>query len=300
MKYLFNGEICGWDSWGRIFQSVEAWEKLVNFIFKRESLPVSKIENLAPGTNAVFKSGKYIVKIFAPKESGQDGYKDYKSEIFALSFAQSLGILVSNLVAGGVINDKYCFSYMVTEYIDGVDFHEASAKFTNDEKVSFAKRMRQITDTLNVPCRIFNGIDVVHDKSRHKRWDKYSQKFKMERLEYLNNHDFGKRVFVHGDLCYDNLLIDKNGNIYIIDFADSVIAPRSYEHAHLASVLFNFDKPYLRGYFGDYKTDALACLCFDGLLIHDFGGDIVGESIAAPDEITCLQDLKCKLYELTS
>jgi hypothetical protein len=39
-------------------------------------------------------------------------------------------------------------------------------------------------------------------------------------------------------------------------------------------------------------------LCFDGLLIHDFGGDIVSLNIARANEISCLNDLRDKLYEL--
>ena len=105
-------------------------------------------------------------------------------------------------------------------------------------------------------------------------------------------------IFVHGDLCYDNFIIDNKGNIYIIDFADSVIAPFSYEHGHLASVLFNFNKSYLKGYFGKYKINDIVDLCFDGILIHDFGGDIVAENISGIDKINCLNDLRNKLYEL--
>ena len=298
MKYIFNDDILDWSSWGLIFQSIEVWEPLVNYILKREKLPISKIENLKPETNAVFKSGEYVVKIFAPKESGFDGSIDYRSEIFALSFANSLGVSVSNLIAYGEFEDKYYFPYIIMDYINGIDFNDYSAKLNDKEKIILAKRLRDITDLLNRQCESFNEVDVIHDLNRHKRWKKYSEKFKMERLKYLNNHIFGKKVFVHGDLCYDNLIIDRKGNIYIIDFADSVIAPQVYEHGHLATELFNFDKSYLRGYFGEYKTDNIIDLCFDGLLIHEFGGDIVSQKVAGINEITCLNDLRDKLYDL--
>jgi len=298
VKYIFNGNIFDWVSWGHVFQSIELWEPLIKYILKKENIPVSKIENLRPGTNAVFKSGEFIIKVFCPKESGVDGNIGYKSEIFALSFAQSLSVSVPKLIASGEIVDKYSFSYIITEYINGVDFNEYSLNFDNKEKFVFARRMREITDSFNKECENFNGIDVIHDKNRYTRWNKYSEKFRTERLAYLHNHDFGKKVFVHGDLCYDNLLIDNNGCIYIIDFADSVIAPQVYEHAHLACELFNFDRSYLHGYFGEYKADELVDLCFDGLLIHDFGGDIIEQNITEINGMTCLEDLRNKLYEL--
>jgi serine/threonine protein kinase len=297
-KYIFNAVISGFSSWGKIYQSVEAWKSLVNFILEKEKLPVSKIENLKPGTNAVFKAGKYVVKIFAPKESGFDGSRDYETEKYAMSFACSLGVSVSKLISSGKIDDKYNFLYMIMEYIDGEDFNEYTKDFSDKEKIIIAKRLREITDSFNKECELFNGIDVIHDKNRHKRWDNYSDKFRQERLEYLDNNVFGEKVFVHGDLCYDNLLIDNKGNIHIIDFADSVVAPLVYEHAHLASVLFNFDKSYLYGYFGEYAVDSIIDLCFDGLLIHDFGGDIVLQNIARANEINCLNDLRDKLYGL--
>ena len=299
MKYFFNGDIKDWKSWEKIYQSTEIWKPLINFIFKKENLPVSTIENLKPGTNAVFKSGKFIIKILVPEEAGHDGNTNNKSEIFALTFAQSSGVLVPKLIAEGEIHDKYIFSYMVMEFIEGVDFNEHTAKFNDDEKYIFAKRIRKITDSINKPCENFNGIDVIHDQSRYIRWDDYSENLRMERLEYLNSHDFGEKVFVHGDLCYGNFIIDNNNDIFIIDFEDSVIAPQSYEHAQLISVLFNFDKSYLRGYFGEYEIDNLVDLCFNGLLIHEYGGYIITHrNIAETKEITYLKDLREKLYKL--
>jgi len=294
---IFSGDIYDWESWGKIYHSIEIWEPLVHFILEKEHLPISEVENLSPGTNAVFKSGSHVVKIFCPKESGLDGSVDYKTELFALSFVRFHGVSVPKLIAFGDVHDKYDFSYMIMDYIDGVDFIGASANFNDEEKFAFGKRLRDITDLMNKPCEDFNGIDV---KKRHERWNKFSQSFKSERLEYLKSHDFGEKVFIHGDLCEDNFIIDSNGRIYIIDFADAVMAPICYEHAHIASQLFNFDKSYLRGYFGDYKTDELVDICFDGILLHDFGESIIKDYIAEPQQIKInfLKDVRNGLYEL--
>jgi len=297
VKNIFTTEIDGWKTWCKIFHSIEVWKPLINFILKKESLPVSEIEELAPGTNAVFKVGGYVVKIFTPKESGLDGERDYKTEKYALDFAYSHGVTVPKLIAFGEIKDKYDFYYMIMDYIDGVDFNIYSAKFTDEDKFEFGKRLRKITDAINKPCEDFNGIDVIRDEGRYERWKKYSEKFKAKRLEYLRSHDFGEKVFVHGDLCYDNFVIDKRGGVYILDFADAVMAPVCYEHAHLVFELFAFDKAYLRGFFGEYDAERLADVCFDGILIHDFGGSIVGDVIDKSREIDCLDDLREKIWE---
>jgi hypothetical protein len=60
----------------------------------------------------------------------------------------------------------------------------------------------------------------------------------------------------------------------------------------VAVELFNFDAAFLRGYFENYSTDELIELCFNGLLIHDFGGDIVDNRIGRFCEIDRLSTLK--------
>ena len=97
MSY-FNADIHNWVSWSKVFQDILAWEPLIEYIFRIEDLSYAKIEHLTPGTNAVFKSGDYVVKIFAPKESGMDMYSDYTTEKFGLVRTESLKIPVPRLI----------------------------------------------------------------------------------------------------------------------------------------------------------------------------------------------------------
>ncbi|MDR0641084.1 MAG: hypothetical protein LBG07_01325, partial [Treponema sp.] len=71
-NYLFNGEINNWQDWSRVFQSINSFSPLAEFIFAKENIPFLEIKNLTPGTNAVFKVGGNVVKIYAPIESGID------------------------------------------------------------------------------------------------------------------------------------------------------------------------------------------------------------------------------------
>ena len=51
----FTATIDGWTSWGRVFQSIEAFEPLIRHILSQHALPIAEIEHCTPGTNAVFK-----------------------------------------------------------------------------------------------------------------------------------------------------------------------------------------------------------------------------------------------------
>ena len=288
---LFNAQFANIQEWGAIFQSIPAFAPLVEYILKKEHLPITKIENLTPGTNAVFRVGGYVVKIFAPPESGIDQALDLQTELFSTRRANRLGLSAPKLIADGIVEDKYHFGYMITEYIGGVECIEAVKSMTDEDKTRLGRRLRRICDKMNTPCEPFNGIDVINDKGRYRRWDQYAERFRAERLAYIRTHDFGEKVFVHGDLCLDNMLLSPEGELFIIDFADAVLAPVVYEHA-LVAFAFELDPALLRGYFGNYTAEDLINVCFDGLLIHDFGGDIVRDFFGKPDEIMDLEDLR--------
>ena len=293
---LFTEQISNWDDWGNIFQSIPAFTPLVEHIFHKESLPLAKIENLTPGTNAVFKAGEYVIKIFAPNESGIDQSLDLATELFATARANNLGVSAPKLIAHGFIEDKYRFAYMITEYIHGAELVEAVKTMTDSEKTDIARKLRAIADKMNTPCEPFNGVDIINDKGRYRRWDRYPEQFKAERLAYIKSRDYGEKVFVHGDLCLDNILLTPQGELYIIDFADAVLAPKIYEHA-LMPYSFELDPALLRGYFEDYSTDEFADMCFNGLLIHDFGGDIVEDFIGGTSEFHNLEELRSRIKQ---
>ncbi len=316
MGELFKARIDGYESWGRIFQSGELFEPLAREIFRRHGLEFKGLENLLPGTNAVFRSGEYVVKIAAPDEAGfgdiseeelrsidETGVKlgeadwvdlgDIAVDIFVTRRANELGVASPELVASGRLEDGYVFDYLVTRFIDGVEFERAVIDMTPDQKQAAGRKLREITGLLNRPCPELakvRGTDFLRDPTRHRRWSVYPSGFRRERMDYLFSRDFGERVLVHGDICGDNVLVCGQ-ELYLIDFADSVLAPEIYEQALIASELFNFDPILLHGYFGDMPRAKLAQLCLDGLLMHDFGADIVTGNIAPPESFDSLKTL---------
>jgi thiamine kinase-like enzyme len=289
---LFKKEINNWDDWVNVFQSIADFSSLIEYIFKKEKLPFDKIEKLTPGTNAVFKVGNYIIKIFAPNKSGINQTLDLQTEIYATKRCNALGIFVPKLITEGIVEDKYYFAYIVTEYVNGKEFIYAVKTMTDIEKIKFGKKLCELTNIMNTPCEQFNNIDVIHDKSRYKRWSKYSENFKNERLAYIKSYNFGENLFVHGDLCGDNIIITTKGELAIIDFADAVLAPKIYEQVLIAMELFKLNSKLLHGYFGNYSKDEFINLCFNGILIHDFGGDIAKNYVDNISEVNNLDEFK--------
>ncbi|MDR0294351.1 MAG: aminoglycoside phosphotransferase family protein [Oscillospiraceae bacterium] len=294
---VFSERIGGWDDWGGVFRSVPAFAPLVESILRREGLPPARIENLAPGTNAVFRAGDYAVKVYAPAESGMDRTDGPQTELFAVRRAGTLGVSAPKLIAGGFVEDRYRFAYMIMEYIDGVAFTEAVKTMSGAEKTEFGRKLRAITDRMNTPCERFNTADPLDGGDRDRRWEPYPGRFRAERLSRVQSRDYGEKVFVHGDLCGDNILLTPGGGLCLIDFADAALAPVEYEHALVAVELFGLDPALLRGYFGDYSVAGLTEVCFGGLLIHEFGGGVVASRVGRPDTFQTLGDLRERLRE---
>ncbi len=294
---LFKEQIGNWQDWSNVSQSLFAFSTLINFIFQKENLPLAKLENLPPATNAVFKSGDFVIKIFVPREGGMDQATEIQTEQFSMQRANQLGIHSPKLIAHGFVEDKYRFAYMIMEYIHGTGFDEAVKSLAHNEKSEAAKQLRKITDIMNTPCPRFNDIDIIADEDRSERWGIYPTDFRSERLTYITSHDFGEKVYVHGDLNSNNVIITDDSNLCIIDFADAVLAPKVYEDAYIAAELFKFDSVLLRGYFGDYSKEGLVGMITDGLLIHDFGADVVRRYLGKPEEFQCINDLRKFIYE---
>jgi len=292
---LFTEQINGKKDWERLFQSIPAFLPLVEYILDKESLPIVGLELLTPGTNFVAKFDNYVIKVFTPKESGYKQEFDFESEMFATLRANDLGVPSPKIIASGFVEDKYSFYYMITEYIEGTELTDVLKDMTEPEKLKISRKLRAATDKMNIPCISFNEADPINDESNSWSWEDYTKRFKAERMEYIHTHSYGEKVFVHGDLCSDNILMTPQGELYILDFADALLAPIIYEHALVAIELFELDPALLRGYFGEYNADELAEICFNGILIHGYGGEILPWNIGKPTEFECLDDLLKKL-----
>jgi len=300
--YLFTQQINNWDDWGKVFQSIPAFTPLIQHIFQKENLPMAEVENLTPGTNAVFKVGEYVIKIFAPQEFGESFGVNIDVELFGMRLANAHSIPAPRLIADGMVQDKYHFRYMIMECINGQLLSKIENNLTYQDKITIGQNMRKITDKLNQPCQNFTTIDVMQHALADEEWEDegFPMSFQKERLAYLSAFDITQyaKVYCHGDLHAENILVDDNLNVYIIDFADAMYAPAEYEHVYAASGLFCFEEPYMKGYFGNYAVQDIVDLCMTWLPIHVWGHSTIVGNLKPVSEITSLAVLREKLHSL--
>lgn len=294
---VFHAPIQNWQDWSQIFQSIEIFAPLIQEIFKNEHLTYTTIEKLEPGTNAVFKVGKYIIKIFVPIESGVDTYKDYLAEKAGIEWAKERQVNAPQLITIGEIKDKYLFRYIILLHIESKSLASVLKNCKNKDKVDISRKLRCETDKLNVSCDILSPLDLIERELNNPRWKKFNETFYLNRQNYLRSKVLNKVGYVHGDLNGDNVLMTDE-QLYIIDFADGLIAPMEYEWALVMLELFHFDPYCLEGYFGKKSKEEYIDICLEGLLIHDYGADVFIEYLKDVDHIHTIEDLRVSLYVL--
>lgn len=293
---LFQETIAGWESWGKIFQSREAFAPLVEEICRREGMPFSPFLNCTPGTNAVFEAGGRIVKVFAPLESGLDTLPDYQNERFGLARAKELALPAPRLLAQGEIRDRCLFRYLILEKLGGLCFAKARKEMDDTAKRRLGRQLREMTKRLNTPCPPWKEEpDLIARALDNPRWAPFPESFNRERRAYTMKIALTDPVYVHGDINEDNLFILPDGSPALIDFADAGLAPVFYEHALIMSELFWFERPLIAGFFGDTPPQELARLCLSGLLLHDFGGNVLCQRLGDIASLVSLQALFTRL-----
>lgn len=115
-----------------------------------EKLRAYEIEKSMPGTNAVFKAGNYVIKIYPPVDSGLNGILDMENEARITRSINAIGVESPCIVANGIIKDKYDFVYIIMNYIEGLPFRIAVKSMSDMEKELIGVKLRDITNKLNV------------------------------------------------------------------------------------------------------------------------------------------------------
>lgn len=279
MSYLFRREINNWHSWGAVYQSIEDFRLLIEEIFAREQLTGAEhISHLKPGTNVVFKTGEYVIKIFAPSESGLDTDSDYRAEQTAMQRAIQQGIHTPSIVAAGTLKDKYAFKYLIMDYIEGESAGDVFTQLTLEKKKQFIKELQHNLSKLNIrPDEEFSREFLIDRAVYNERWHIVAPEVSKQIKDYLREYKIQTFVHVHGDLTGDNVLINTIGQLYIIDFADSTIAPVEYE---FPPIIFELLQSDIEGIFEfikglGMKYNEFIDRLFAGTLMHDFGANFV-------------------------
>lgn len=298
---LFEKEIVGWDSWGKVFCDVEAFAPLVRDIYRQESMPVPEaIEGMTPGTNAVFRCGDTVVKIFAPEESGIDSVDDFDVESAMLAYLQRCGIPCSTPLASGQIADKYLFRYMIMAYLSGVEAGNALPHYFIEEKQDFGRQLRVICDKLNQPCEgLLPDIDLRERALHNPRLNALPAHLRADLRERVTRLSWDEDVVTHGDLTGENVLVMPDGTVAIIDTADAVLGPAYYELPPLVFELFRCDGELVKAFQGGKPQGAFIPDLLDGLALHDFGADIIREWAKREgiplETLRTMEDIGCHL-----
>ena len=61
--------IRNWEDWEATAGEISAFSGVVEKFFHNEGLPAADIRKLPPSTNAVFRVGDYVIKIYAPRQA---------------------------------------------------------------------------------------------------------------------------------------------------------------------------------------------------------------------------------------
>lgn len=277
MSGLFTKRIENWEDWGSVYCDIQAFTPLVRAIYKKEGMPLpEKIENLTPGTNAVFRCGDTVVKIYAPREAGFDSRRDFDVEKAMLAHVHSLGIQTSTLLASGEMEDAYLFRYLILRFASGRNAGDVLATYNESQRHTFALYIRALCRTLNKPCDgLLPYIDLKACALQNFRLDKLPQALRDDICARIPSIQWDSEVITHGDMTGENILMLTNGTPVLIDMADSVCGPAWYEWPPIVFELFHCDREMVRTFAGNEDMDTFVARLLDGLALHDFGPDII-------------------------
>ena len=274
---LYHQDLNGWDAWGLEYQNILAFTPLAEEIYRRNGIGFVPLSPLTPGTNAVFRSGRTVIKIYTPDETGLSGRIAYEVELFSMRHGNTCGFPSPKVLADGYIDDKYRFYYLIMEYIDAPEFLAVRPTLSHASRISIAADFGRKLQRLNVPVQRFPAADACSHVKENRRWDSLPPEFRLEALRIAGEAAKEPQVYVHGDLNGDNVLF-RNGSLHVIDFADSTIAPFWYECACVICDLFDFDRACAEA-FTALSKEALASQLYRSLMLHDFGANIIEQNV---------------------
>ncbi len=291
MEQFFHETIQNWEDWGRVFQSIPAFSPLVREICRREGLPFEEPDPLTPGTNAVFRVGPMVAKVFFPRESGLDPLPDFQNEAAVCGRLTEEGIPSPRLLAKGYMDDKYRFYYLFTEYFPGREAGDWLSCASPVQKSAFVRKLKELLRKLHKPA---DGLLPPVDLKKRAMENPRLQKLPPELWEDLRSRaerlELSEKVLVHGDLTGENILIGETEEPVIIDCADACLAPAWYELGPIVFELFRCDPVLLREFAGEDKNGFLE-RTLDAVSIHDFGADLLREA-ARQEGIPLFQNLE--------
>jgi|GEM_PF-496111 len=275
-------------SWSDLKRDSGIRDRLREAVGSRERLEGAGWHHVTHASNLVFIHDNQVIKIFPPSEQGRLACQ---TEVQALTYFQNMGLEVPRLIGKGTYKEGQDYDYLILSCLKGVEFSEVEGAFTDGDKHCFGGKMRQFVEDLNQHRLALNHLDFYKRAMATTSWDTCSDTFKAERIDYIKGLKADNLVWVHGDINPCNILLDKE-SIQLIDFADGLMAPKSYEAISVVAYLFAFEGAYLKGFFKNESLEQQVDLCLEGLLIHEEGPEMIRCNIGIIEDFVTLEDLK--------
>ncbi len=285
---LFTPELTCWADWARYYQDRQAFAPVVEAIYARQDWgQPEKLEPLTPGTHFVIKCGDRVLKIYAPAAVGMDPEAEQAKESGQMEKAAASGVPTTEILAKGVIHDRYDFYYLVMPYLRGVEAGCWIKKALPQERLAFARKLTGVLCALHGP-QVRTDLEPLRRRAgENPRFAPYGETFRQQAAQRIQAMPLGGAVEVHGDLTGENVLIDGD-EIILLDFADGGQAPVWYEWPPLFADLLAGDGALIRFFVEGIPHDQAAKTLADSLLLHDFGPDILAKMMLPQLGLTAL------------
>ncbi len=195
-------------------------------------------------------TGKYFVKIFNKERRKEDCQRI--SDLITLIIKNNVahpklyktdsGSILHKIRIGS--NNLYL---IVMEYIDGKSFFESNMPLTREEIKQLAEILVKINSiNLKEIPYIYDSWAVPNLAKEYIQKKKYLKEEEIKLLEPIMKEFYSMNLkslphsLVHGDILKTNVLKDKSGKVWIVDFSVANLYPRILEIA-IASTHLLFD-----------------------------------------------------------
>jgi hygromycin-B 7''-O-kinase len=228
---------------------IEFWQPYVAEILKRHHLTDAGRQPAA-GFNAtypIFLYGDVVVKLFGYSRSWRESHAGERAAYALL--ATDPDIAAPRLLAEGQLYDDVdaAWPYLVTTRMSGISWR--NAELSAEERFSVAA-------DLGGQVRRVHALRPV-GVATHADWSALNVTAAAERSSlpphliaqidaYLARLEPFDRVFCHGDLVANHVLVEKGRLVGIIDWGDAMVTDRHYELIQPHRDMFGCDKALLR------------------------------------------------------
>ena len=239
----------------------EVWHETAKSICRRHRIRFDRLTRAEHGESIIFLvDEKFALKIYNPL-----GNSGFEREKLALEIART-NLKIPEIVAFGEIEN---YRYLITTQIRGV-------QMTRENWLDLEKR-----DQISILTRLARGLKELHESDHSKidfNWDDFilrqaetcferqkscqvNQNLLAEIPAYLDENlkllpTAAEKVFLHGDVHFGNLRLEKNGAIWqisgLFDFADSLKGFYEYDFLAVCVLMIQGQGDRQREFFRAY------------------------------------------------